>query len=153
MFFRRDGVGGNTFAFGDSDDAADTFVLRNNGKAFSIGDMDFDFDNLASFGANELMGYWSSSPEIMKKEQESRTLARDIRKLEGGERAERERDLDALLSEIFDAKMQLRRDRIEKMENKLQDEQDVLDARMRERADIIARRRAELLGDDDRFDW
>jgi hypothetical protein len=153
LFFRRDGTGGNALGFGDEDGAPRRFLFKDGGSGFSVGDIDFEFDDLASFGTNEIMGFLASSPEIMKKEQESRRLARRIGEADASERANLERKLDTLLNEIFDAKMDLRRQRVDKLAEKLQKEQDALDARLADREDIVARRKAELLGNDDRFDW
>ncbi len=123
---------------------------------FRGGDGEFEFDT--SDLSDRLMhlgdsfAFFGSSSEIMKKEQESRRLARRVRSAEGNERAELERELDALLSEIFDAKLETRRERVAELQERLEEQQGALQERLERRADIIERRKAELLGEN-RYDW
>lgn len=153
VYFDRDDDGENGFAFGFGD--KDNVFFRGPNHAFNLDDLndiDVNLDGLASFGP-DLFGYMSSSPEIMKKERESRELARRIRTADGSERAELERELDTLLAEIFAEKMDLRSERAEKLRERLAEQEAAIDERQRSRDDIIARRKAELLGENDRFDW
>lgn len=155
---------GNVFVFRNKDDGNRAFgynfggenaFFRNRDGVFGLGNVDFnlDMDGLAHVGPGEILGFMSSSPEIMRKERESRTLARRVREASGAEREELERELDALLAEIFDAKLDTRRERISQLEERLSEQREALRERESGRNEIIARRKAELLGEPDRFDW
>lgn len=138
----------NVYAF-DFDDAKKNVFFRGPDHEF-----EFDTEGLSNrlMHLGEPFAFFGSSPEIMKKEQESRSLARRVRNAEGNERAELERELDALLSEIFEAKLESRRERITELQEKLDEQQSALQERLGRRAEIIERRKAELLGEDS-YDW
>jgi DNA-binding TFAR19-related protein (PDSD5 family) len=57
------------------------------------------------------------------------------------------------LQEIFDEKEEIRRTKVAELQERLAKQQEEADARARDRDEIIARRKAELLGQQDRFDW
>ncbi|MEM6784846.1 MAG: hypothetical protein AAF624_14070 [Bacteroidota bacterium] len=86
--------------------------------------------------------------EIMTKEMEARNLARQLRSAESGERADLEAQLDALLAELFEMKLIQRRASVERLEEKLAEERAALSQREAARADIIERRKQQLLGED-----
>ena len=146
-------------------DGARAFGLAGNGvRAWSelAGHLDRSRVNAADFsvmldgdhGPGEMLGFFGGmSTEIMKKERESRELARKIRDAEGTERVELEQTLDVLLQEIFDEKQELRRTKVAELQERLAEQQEDADTRARDRDEIIARRKAELLGLQDRFDW
>ncbi len=94
-----------------------------------------------------------TNPEIREMERKSRELAREIRKAEDGERRQLEEDLTELLSELFDAKQEHRVTQLDKMMEKVDEMKTQIDERNRSRADIIAKRKAELLGERDKLDW
>ncbi len=119
----------------------DAFSAMDHAHMMRLGDgmhhdfeFDFDFDHV--------------NPEIMKMESESRKLAREASRASGAERAEKERELDAKLQAIFDKKIALRQERIEKLQEKLAKERDELNERRASRNEIIKRRKAEIMGDD-----
>lgn len=153
VFFDRDDDDNNGFAFRFGD--KDNVFFRSPNHAFdldALNDIDVNLEGLSHLGPN-VFGYMTSSPELMKKERESRDLARRVRNAEGSERAELERELDTLLADIFAEKMDLRRERAEKLRERLAEQDAAINERQRNRDDIIARRKAELLGEKDRFDW
>ncbi len=101
-------------------------------------DHDFDFD----------FSFDGMSPEIMELESEAREIARKASKAEGAERAQLERELSEKLNVIFDKKLEKRRERMTRLEEKLAKERAELAERSRSREAIIDRRKADLLGDD-----
>lgn len=99
-------------------------------------------------------GYFSAmTPEISKKEREARELSRQIRTAEGSEKRELESKLDALLVEIFDAKLELRQERLEKSRAEVEKMEAELSERQRNKNEIIQRRKAELTGKGDYLEW
>ena len=75
--------------FGDKDNV----FFRSPNHAFdldALNDIDVNLEGLSHLGPN-VFGYMTSSPELMKKERESRDLARRVPNAEGSERAELER--------------------------------------------------------------
>jgi hypothetical protein len=141
------GLAGNAGVRAWTDLAGHLDRSRVNAADFSLM---FDGDH----GPGEMLGlFGGTSTEIMKKERESREVARTIRNAEGSERAELERQLNALLQEIFDEKEEIRRTKVAELQERLAKQQEEADARARDRDEIIARRKAELLGQQDRFDW
>lgn len=86
-------------------------------------------------------------------ERESRELARRVREAEAAERSRLEADLRQKLDEIFDTKLKLRRERIERLEDRLRTERERLRAREEARADMIDRRMRTLVGDEDLLEW
>jgi len=93
------------------------------------------------------------SAEVIKLEREARELARKARRAEGAEREQLEQELRAKLMETLDAKLEARSERIERLEEHLQEERNILDARRNSREEIVSRRLRELLGEDDLLDW
>ncbi len=86
-------------------------------------------------------------------ERESRELARRAREAEGTDRERLEADLRRKLDEVFDAKLELRRQRIERLEERLRTEREHLRAREEARADMIDRRLRTLMGEEDLLEW
>lgn len=107
-------------------------------------------------GSFELEGMHTRAKERMEVaqlERESREIARQLRRADGAERRELESQLRTKLDEIFEIKMRLRRERIERMEERLQEERAKLQERAEGRDEIIERRYDELLGSEDPFEW
>lgn len=91
--------------------------------------------------------------EVADQEHEARELAREARQAEGAERRRLEEELRAKLGTIFDRKMELRQERIERLEREVQEQRSAFETRARARAEIIDRRLRELLGEEDVLDW
>ncbi len=91
--------------------------------------------------------------EVAGLEREARDLARDARRAEGAERQRLEQELRDRLGEIFDRKMELRRERVDRLEQELHDTRSSYDTRAAARGDMIDRRLRELLGEDDALEW
>lgn len=104
----------------------------------------FRFDDDMTWVAEDA----EAQAEIMGKEMEARELARQLRNAEEGDRADLEADLDELLADLFEMKLDQRRATVERLEEKLAQEQNALAEREAARADIIERRKQQLLGED-----
>src|SRR5690606_21386995 len=78
------------------------FAGKFDGKPFHGADLSVMMD--AENGPGELLNFFGVSPELMRKERESRELARKARQAEGSERAELEQELETLLQQIFSEK-------------------------------------------------
>lgn len=148
----------------DSDGDVRVFRMRRGGpEGLALG-REFEFDGpgmaLRRFGPNGLATFrfdddmtWvaedaEAQAEIMTKEMEARSLARQLRNTEGGERADLEAELDELLADLFEMKLEQRRTTVERLEEKLAGEQEALAEREAARDDIIERRKQQLLGED-----
>ncbi len=86
-------------------------------------------------------------------ERKARELARRIRRADQAERPELEAELRAALGEIFDKKMELRRERIEQLAERLEEERAEIDERAQARDRLIERRFELLLGESDELEW
>lgn len=123
------------------------------GKLDGLRSADFSVMMDADHGPGEVLNFFGVSPEVMRKERESRELAREAREAEGAERARLEQELESLLQEIFTQKEDERQSRIAEQRERLVKQEAEAAARMRDREEIIAQRKAELLGQQDRYDW
>lgn len=123
-----------------SGDDEKVFSMRRPAPLFLDEDFDFDFD------------FEFANSDIVKMETETRKLAREIMNAEGAEKRQLEEELSNKLNEIFDMKLESRKKRIKKLQKRLEKQQADLREREESRADIIDRRRDELLGDD-RLEW
>lgn len=119
-------------------------------------------EDLSRFGEDlvELGGAWGgraasffsdlgsspTSPEIVKMDVESRRLANEMLNAEGKEREELSRQLDELLESIFDKKTALREQQIEKLTEKLREEQETVAHRKKSKQQMIRDRKADLTG-------
>ena len=100
-----------------------------------------------------------TSERMRDLEREARATARRARQLEGAEREEAERRLDALLSELFEVRGEARRERAAHLRERAREleaeaaeiEESLRDREARREA-LIDARRAELLGETD-SDW
>lgn len=97
-------------------------------------EFDFDFDHV--------------NPEIMEMEAATRKLAREASRADGNAKAEKVRELEAKLSELFSKKLEMREKRVARLQERLEKERSALQQRQAERERIIERRKADLLGDD-----
>lgn len=104
-------------------------------------------------GLRERIGAHYKVGEVSDLERASRRLAREVRRADGDERGELEQQLNEKLAEIFDKKMEMRRDRIERLESLLEKERSVVEERSQARDEIIDHRFDELLGEADALDW
>lgn len=127
----------------DDMDEARLWHMAPGTRAFFDGDFDFDFD----------FDFQHANPEIMKMEAESRELARRIRGADGSERRDLEQQLSEKLRLIFDKKLEVRQERIQKLQERLEKQQAEVAERQRARTEIIERRKADLLGEDDELEW
>lgn len=146
------------------DDAVRVFRMRGGGGRGLTIDREVEFDGpgmaLRRFGPSGFTTFsidddmeWAGADaeaqaEIMTKEMEARSLARQLRSAERSERADLEAQLDTLLAELFEMKLTQRRASVERLEEKLAEERDALNQREAARADIIERRKQQLLGED-----
>lgn len=97
-------------------------------------EFDLDFDHV--------------NPEIMEMEAATRKLAREASRAEGNAKAEKVRELEEKLSELFSRKLEMREKRVARLQERLEKERSALQQRRAERERIIERRKADLLGDD-----
>ncbi len=101
---------------------------------------------------NVFYGRQALSEEGREAEMRSRELARKMR-MEDGDVAELEAELDAILGQVFDEKQDAHQERIDEMRQKLAELEEQLSQRQQDRADIIEKRKNELLGRSSRYDW
>lgn len=141
-------IDGDSLAFGD-------FAMHLDPPDLSaLEDLDLHFREplrFWSFGESPLLV--QERMKVVEMERESRELARKARRAEGAERSELEAQLRDKLEEIFEVKLELRRERIDALEEKLRSEREKLRAREEARERLIERRRSELLGEDDALEW
>lgn len=107
--------------------------------------------SLAPFG--DLSEQMEERREIARLDADARRLARRVRGAEGAERAELEAELDELLNDIFDKKLELRQERIERYAEEAEELRQETAERRQRRAEIIDRRKRDLLGEHDPLDW
>lgn len=91
--------------------------------------------------------------EVAELERESRELARSAREAEGDERRRLESDLRTHLNEIFDKKLQIRRNRIAELQERVAEERDQVERRRTAREEVVEKRLRTLMGEDDLLDW
>ncbi|MDA1028901.1 MAG: hypothetical protein O3B41_07610 [Bacteroidetes bacterium] len=96
--------------------------------------------------------HMESNGEVMKMEMKSRELAMKIRH-EEGDTATMEAELDQLLSDIYAAKQESNETHINKMRAELEKLEQKMGERSANKSDIISRRKKELLGQAEKFDW
>lgn len=113
------------------------FNLSNDGGTFS-----FFADGL----------HMEADGEVMKMEMKSRELAMKIRD-EEGDTAAMEAELDQLLSDIYAAKLESSLKHMDKMRSELEKLEQKVEERNANKSDIIEKRKKELLGQADKFDW
>ena len=150
------GPRGDRVTYGSGDDDLHTYLE----------DFDFDFDfempNIPDVaplleGLRVEMAPFRESLEehraIAELERESRDLARSAREAEGDDRRRLESELRTHLNEIFDKKLQIQRDRIAELEERVAEERDEVERRRTAREEIVDRRLRTLMGEDDHLDW
>lgn len=130
--------------------ARPNFMYGFDGAFDTLKDLDLAADLHSGFGGI-MMG--ATSPEMAEKERESRELARRAREATGSERAQLDRELETLLNDIFEMKLEVRRERVGRLQDRLAEQQDALAERENDQAEIVERRKAELLGQNSRYDW
>ena len=91
--------------------------------------------------------------DVARLEREARNLARDLKSAKPSEKANIERQLPRKLNEIFDLKQEIRRDNIERLEERLESEKANLRERERNRKDMVERRKQELVHGEDPMEW
>ena len=111
--------------------------LNRDGNAFAVYS-----NNLASFG----------NGETMKMDMRSRELAMKMRAMDG-DTSEMEAELDKLLAEVFAFKQESHQKKVDQLREELQKLEQKLADRKSNQAEIISKRKKELLGTKDRFDW
>lgn len=104
-------------------------------------------------GAGGAYFFSGGSDKISEMEMKSHKLARKIRNAEDSDKAELETELDELLDQIFDEKLEVQQERVNNMTEELQKLRGRVDERRSSRQEIIRRRLSELLGSRDAFDW
>ncbi len=133
LMVHRDGPGSTFFFDGDALDS-DMALLRERGPQF--------------FGSR------LADPKTLAMEREIQQKVRELRRADGAdEKARLETELDALLEDAFEAKLQVQREEAERLEERLAELREKLDDRAEARREIIARRKSELLGRRDVLDW
>lgn len=100
--------------------------------------------------------FYSSSGSLGEEgraaERRSREIARMLRRGEGDSEA-LEAELDDVLGVVFDEKQAAQQERIDEMRQKLAELEERLEQRRTDRAEIIGKRKNELLGRSSRYDW
>ncbi|NND72172.1 MAG: hypothetical protein HKN43_11415 [Rhodothermales bacterium] len=154
---------GNTFRFSDDDDEHAPVRFRFEGgeemaaRARELQARRFELAGGPEFEVIREMGpngfFFSSSPEISKKEREAREIASKLRSTEGSDRGELEAELDSLLDEIFEAKMEIREQRVQNLRKEIEENEKALSERRTRKSEIIERRKAELTGSDYQYRW
>lgn len=96
---------------------------------------------------------WDEQAGVVRMEQETHRLAREVRQAEGVERRRMERELREQLDALLDRKLELREERIERLREEAEEQREQLRERRARRDEIIERRLRELLGEDDLLDW
>jgi len=89
---------------------------------------------------------------FMKQERETRELAHKIRSTDG-DTSDLEAEMDALLAEVFSAKQDAQQERVDKLREQLAELEERLSQRKDDKADIIAKRKNELLGKTSKYEW
>ncbi len=136
------------------------FAGRDFPNAYHEFDVAFDLEplheNLAILREGMNAPYVVSSTnnkEIMRLERKSRDIARKLRNSEGEEREELNQELENMLNQIFDMKLESLQERIEKMSGELDELRARVQERVSSRAEIINRRLRELRGERNTLDW
>ena len=111
--------------------------FKSGGDAFAV-----YADAMSSFG----------SGETLKKDMMSRELAMKIRTSEG-DTSKLEAELEDLLAEIFSEKQESYQDRVDRLREELSELELKVSDRQSNKADIIAKRKKDLLGTKDKYDW
>ena len=93
-----------------------------------------------------------SDGETMKMDMQSRELAMKIRTADG-DTSELKSELDELLSEIFASKQDSYQERVDRLREELGELEQKLSDRKANKQDIISKRKKELLGKSDKYDW
>jgi len=100
-----------------------------------------------------LNGFYNGmGAENLEAERRSREVARMLRRGEGDE-AELEAELDELLNEVFQAKQETQQERVDRLREQLAELEERVAQRRADREEIIQKRKNELLGRGDRYDW
>lgn len=105
-------------------------------------------------------GEWSARLEpffgrlhrFSEKEMQSRRLAERIRSADG-DTAGLEAELDDLLADIFDGKLEAQQQRLAEMKEEIARLEERIATRSEAREEIIRKRKSELLGHRDVYDW
>ena len=113
-----------------------------------VDDFEFDFD----FGERWRMEV-EHRRELAELERESRRLAREARRVEGDERRELESKLRSHLEEVFDKKMEIRQERLRRLEEEVASLRKQYDERASARQRMIDDRLRDLLGEDNSLEW
>ena len=130
-------------------------IRDGSGSTFVVSDDAFESEMALFRGRGpQFFGSRMDNPKTMAMEREIQQLARKLRRAEGSdEQARMETELDALLENAFEAKIQLQREEAEQLEERLAELRQKLDERAEARREIIERRKSELLGRRDLLDW
>lgn len=135
-------------------------VRRDFPNALHEFDMSFNFEPLhenlmvlrEGMNAPFIIGSMTNG-EIRRLERKSRDIARKLRNSEGEETTELNQELENILNQIFDMKLESQQERIEKMSGELDELRARVQERVSSRAEIINRRFRELRGERDTLDW
>lgn len=92
------------------------------------------------------------SGETMKMDMASRELAMKIRSADG-DTAELEAELDEMLNDIFNEKQEAFLEQVDELREKLAQLEQKVEERESNKAEILDRRRKELLGKSSKWDW
>ncbi|GMQ80732.1 MAG: hypothetical protein BMS9Abin05_0160 [Rhodothermia bacterium] len=167
-FFRGDGEGGfGNFAFRSprllkSLDNEPFAVWEGDDLRHEMNDFDFSmeleplhesFEVMTDGTFGSFMIGSGSNGEIRKLERKSRELARKIRRSENGENAELNEELEALVNQIFDLKLEAQQERISKISADLEQLRQQVQERSASRDQIVQRRLSQLRGERDTLDW
>lgn len=110
-------------------------------------------DLIRNGGFGTFMVGSGGNSEIRKLEKKSHELARNIRRAGDGETADLNEELEDLVNQIFDLKLEARQERISKISDDLESLRVQVQERSASRDQIIRRRLSELRGEQDTLDW
>lgn len=130
---------------GDSEDTDIEIIMHNDGGSSIMG-LDSDEPMIWINSDDEEFSFSSLDPVVFKKELRSKELARAIvQESEGDGKTRLIEELDALLSEIFDLKLEKMQNDIEKKAEMLEKERSKLEKRRLSKENMIKERKAKLM--------
>jgi hypothetical protein len=107
-----------------------------------------DFD----FADRPLGDFMTERRETARLEADTRELARRARSAEGAERERLEAQLRARLDELLTMRLDIERERVDRLEEQADQRRERLERRMENRGEILERRFRDLMGSDE-FEW
>lgn len=155
--------------FGEGDRPSAVRVMRRRGAEGDT--LRFDLERMAErmqgvpfvfpaefFKEGEFSGFplgerFQERREITRMEAETRDLARRARAASGAERTQLEAELRSQLDTLLVKRLEVERERVERLEDQALERRTRLENRMANRGEVIDRRIRAMLGDGDDLDW